>query len=100
MPEEFRSRATVVSNAASPAPQSPETDRGAPSAIPISRAGSGSVQQIRAVMAPYQTSAAPRSPAEMISDRDIWAAALPMIKRYGDDAVASQRADKLQKEGQ
>jgi len=35
----------------------------------------------------------------MISDRDIWAAALPMIKRYGDDAVASQRAE-LQKEGQ
>jgi hypothetical protein len=31
----------------------------------------------------------------MISDRDIWAAALLIAKRYGDDAMleAAQRAD-------
>ena len=36
-------------------------------------------------------------PAAMISDRDIWAAALNMIKRYADDAgqEAARRADQL-----
>jgi hypothetical protein len=35
--------------------------------------------------------------AEMISDRDVWAAALLIVKRYGDDAMleAAQRADQL-----
>jgi hypothetical protein len=39
--------------------------------------------------------------ATMISDRDIWAAALLMVKRYGDDAMleASERADQLLDEG-
>jgi hypothetical protein len=33
----------------------------------------------------------------MISDRDVWAAALLILKRYGDNAMleASQRADRL-----
>jgi hypothetical protein len=33
----------------------------------------------------------------MISDRDVWAAALLMVKRYGDDAMleAASRADEL-----
>ena len=37
----------------------------------------------------------------MISDRDIWAAALLMGKRYRDDAMleAAQRADQLFAEG-
>ena len=37
----------------------------------------------------------------MISDRDIWAAALLMVKRYPDDAMpeAAQRADQLLDEG-
>ena len=37
----------------------------------------------------------------MISDRDIWAAALLIVKRYGDDAIieASQRADQILDEG-
>ena len=37
----------------------------------------------------------------MISDRDLWNAALLMVKRYGADAMleATQRADKLQEEG-
>jgi hypothetical protein len=36
-----------------------------------------------------------------ISDRDIWAAALLMVKRYRDDAMleAAQRADQLLAEG-
>jgi triphosphoribosyl-dephospho-CoA synthetase len=37
----------------------------------------------------------------MISDRDVWAAALLMVKRYGDDAMleASERADQLLDKG-
>ena len=37
----------------------------------------------------------------MIDDRDVWAAALLMVKRYGDDALleASERADQLLHEG-
>ena len=37
----------------------------------------------------------------MIDDRDDWAAALAIVKRYGDDAVleASKRADQLLDEG-
>jgi hypothetical protein len=37
----------------------------------------------------------------MISDRDIWAAALPIVKRYGDDAMLepARRADQLLNEG-
>ena len=37
----------------------------------------------------------------MISDRDVWQAALMMVKRYGDDALleASDRADQLLDEG-
>jgi hypothetical protein len=37
----------------------------------------------------------------MISDCDIWAAALLIVKRYGDDArlEAAQRAHKLLEEG-
>ena len=37
----------------------------------------------------------------MISDRDIWAAAMLMIKRYGADATleAAARADQLLEEG-
>jgi hypothetical protein len=33
----------------------------------------------------------------MIDDRDVWAAALLMVKRYGDDAMieAAERADQL-----
>jgi hypothetical protein len=33
----------------------------------------------------------------MISDRDVWQAALLLVKRYGDDAMieASERADQL-----
>jgi hypothetical protein len=33
----------------------------------------------------------------MIPDRDVWAAALLMVKRYGDDAMleAASRADEL-----
>jgi hypothetical protein len=35
----------------------------------------------------------------MISDRDVWQAALLIVKRYGDDAMleASERADQLQR---
>jgi len=37
----------------------------------------------------------------VICDRDVWDAALLMVKRYGDDAVleASQRADDLVEQG-
>ena len=37
----------------------------------------------------------------MISDRDVWAAALAIVKRYGEDAMleASMRAEQLQDEG-
>jgi len=37
----------------------------------------------------------------MIPDRDIWAAALLMVKRYGDDALleAAARADQLLEDG-
>jgi hypothetical protein len=37
----------------------------------------------------------------VIPDRDVWAAALLMVKRYGDDAMleAAQRADQLLDEG-
>jgi hypothetical protein len=37
----------------------------------------------------------------MISDREIWAAASVMVKRYGDDAMieAAERADQLLEEG-
>jgi hypothetical protein len=37
----------------------------------------------------------------VIPDRDVWAAALLMVKRYGDDAMleASERADQLLEEG-
>jgi hypothetical protein len=37
----------------------------------------------------------------MIDDRDVWQAALLMVKRYGDDAMleASERADQLLEEG-
>jgi len=37
----------------------------------------------------------------MISDRDVWAAALLMVKRYGEDAMleAARRADKLLDDG-
>jgi hypothetical protein len=37
----------------------------------------------------------------MISDRDIWAAALLIVKRYGDDAMleAAERADQMLDEG-
>jgi hypothetical protein len=37
----------------------------------------------------------------MISDRDVWAAALLIVKRYGDDALheAAERADQLLDEG-
>lgn len=37
----------------------------------------------------------------MISDRDIWAAALLMVKRYGDDAMLEEaaRADELLEAG-
>jgi hypothetical protein len=37
----------------------------------------------------------------VISDRDIWTAALTMAKRYGDDAMleASERADQLLDDG-
>jgi hypothetical protein len=37
----------------------------------------------------------------MISDRDVWAAAPLIVKRYGDDAMleASERADQLLDEG-
>jgi hypothetical protein len=37
----------------------------------------------------------------MISDRDVWQAALLMVKRYKEDAMleASRRADQLQEEG-
>jgi triphosphoribosyl-dephospho-CoA synthetase len=37
----------------------------------------------------------------MISDRDVWQAAVLMVRRYGDDALleASQRADQLLDEG-
>jgi hypothetical protein len=37
----------------------------------------------------------------MISDRDIWAAALLIAKRYGDDAMleAAERADQVQEDG-
>ena len=33
----------------------------------------------------------------MIDDRDVWQAALLMVKRYGDDAMleAAERADQL-----
>ena len=39
--------------------------------------------------------------AILISDIDIWRAALLMVKRYGDDAMleAAGRADKLQEDG-
>jgi hypothetical protein len=37
----------------------------------------------------------------MIDDRDVWQAALLMVKRYGDDAMieAAERADQLLDEG-
>ena len=37
----------------------------------------------------------------MISDRDVWQAALLIVKRYGDDAMleASERADQMLDEG-
>jgi hypothetical protein len=37
----------------------------------------------------------------MIDDRDVWAAAVLTVKRYGDDAMlgASERADQLLEEG-
>jgi hypothetical protein len=37
----------------------------------------------------------------MIDDRDVWAAALLMVKRYGDDAMleASERADEHTEDG-
>ena len=37
----------------------------------------------------------------MIDDRDVWAAALLMVKRYGDDAMgeAAARADQLLEDG-
>jgi len=37
----------------------------------------------------------------MLPDRDVWQAALLIVKRYGDDAMleASQRADQLLDEG-
>jgi hypothetical protein len=37
----------------------------------------------------------------VIDDRDVWAAAVAIVKRYGDDAVleASERADQLLDEG-
>ena len=37
----------------------------------------------------------------MISDRDVWQAAVLLVKRYGDDAMleAAERADKLLDEG-
>jgi hypothetical protein len=37
----------------------------------------------------------------MISDRDVWAAALLMVKRYGDEAMreAEARAEQFQKDG-
>jgi hypothetical protein len=36
----------------------------------------------------------------MIPDRDIWYAAVLMVKRYGDDAMqAAARADQLQEDG-
>jgi hypothetical protein len=37
----------------------------------------------------------------LISDRDVWAAALLMVKRYGDDAMqeAAARADHLAEDG-
>jgi hypothetical protein len=37
----------------------------------------------------------------MIPDRDIWTAALLMVKRYGDDAMleAAARADQLLEDG-
>jgi hypothetical protein len=37
----------------------------------------------------------------MIHDRDVWAAALLMVKRYGDDAMlaAAARADQLLEDG-
>ena len=39
--------------------------------------------------------------AEVISDLDIWRAALLMVKRYGEDTMleAAARADKLQEDG-
>jgi len=37
----------------------------------------------------------------MIPDRDVWVAAVLMVKRYGDDAMleASERADQLTEDG-
>jgi triphosphoribosyl-dephospho-CoA synthetase len=37
----------------------------------------------------------------MIPDRDVWQAAVLLVKRYGDDAMleASERADQLLDEG-
>jgi hypothetical protein len=37
----------------------------------------------------------------MIEDRDVWQAAVLLVKRYGDDAMqeAAARADQLQEEG-
>jgi len=37
----------------------------------------------------------------VIDDRDVWAAALLIVKRYGDDAMheAAERADQLLDEG-
>jgi hypothetical protein len=36
----------------------------------------------------------------VIPDRDVWAAALAIVKRYGDDAIleAAQRADQTQED--
>jgi hypothetical protein len=38
----------------------------------------------------------------MIDDRDVWQAAVLLVKRYGDDAMleASERADQLLDEGE
>ena len=37
----------------------------------------------------------------MISDRDVWQAAVLLVKRYGDDAMleAAERADQMLEEG-
>jgi hypothetical protein len=43
----------------------------------------------------------PQPQPSMIDDRDVWQAALLIVKRYGDDALleASERADQLLDEG-
>jgi hypothetical protein len=35
----------------------------------------------------------------LTSDRDIWAAALPFVKRYKSDAMLEARAERLYEEG-